>query len=672
MRFTKNILFAGVFAFSTFIAPATANAQAGVSFKSADCENFQGSGPVPITYDENTTCGWLTVPAQHSNPAGATIQLGVVVLGANGDAPAADPLVMAQGGPGGSTINSYAALMQNSPLRRDRDIVLFDQRGTAHTRPALECEELNQLTLDTAEQNLSDDERERLTMQAAQVCRDRLTKAGADLSAFDSVENAADVNALREALGYDRINFYGVSYGTLLGQHLMRDFPQALRSVILDAVVPTEGSFVVESGQSENRALTQLFGACEADAKCNAAYPNLEQRYFEAVDRLNAQPARVMMQDLQSGKHYNTFLDGDGLQSLVFQSLYATDMLRFLPYVMAKAIAGDLRPIGNIGSLFVFDRSLATGMYFSVMCAEDSGLLNEPLDDAGVRPEVARRNARGQRDFAQLCNLWNVQSLPGAINEAVESDVPVLLLSGNFDPITPPANAERVAATLPHSFSFTFPNTGHGALNSEKCAEQIANAFLNDPSQRPDATCIDALKPPAFIVPSGVLPVVSLFRLISLSEQARAELIVFGVALLVLLSAWLVLPISWLLRKWMKRDGGTLTPFAKAMPWLVLLNGVVLLVFFGMMAAFAFGAANANNVMFLFGAPATMWPWFLLPIISVMLSVLIVIGVLAGWHSGWGWLRRINRAIYAIAGVACLVVLASWGMLLAPLLDSIL
>lgn len=666
MQLKTNFLLAGVVLLTTFIAPATAHAQAGATFKPASCEAFQGNGATPIEFDENTECGWLTVPAQHADPAGPTIQLGVVILRASGESPAADPLVMAQGGPGGSTIDSYAALMRESPLRNDRDIVLFDQRGTAHTRPALECDELNQLTLDTAEQNLSDDEEEHLSMQATQACRDRLAKAGDSLSAFDSMENAADINVLREALGYDQINFYGVSYGTLLGQHLLRDFPQTLRSVILDGVAPTEGSFIDESGQSENRSLTQLFSACKADPTCNAAYPDLEQRYFETVGRLNQTPARAMMQDLQSGKRYNTFLDGDALQSVVFQALYATDLLRFLPYAMAKASTGDLQPIGNIGSLFVFDRSVATGMYFSVMCAEDGSLPLEPPNDAGVRPEIATRNAQDQRDFAQLCKLWNVQPLPNTVNEAVKSDVPALLLSGRFDPITPPANAERVAAILPNSFLFTFPNTGHGALNSEKCAEQIVRAFLNDPSQKPDASCIDALKPPVFVASSDVLPVASLLRLISLSEQARVELIVFGIGLLVLLSAWLVLPLSWLLRKVMKRDGATLSPLAKIMPWLVLLNGALLLVFMAAMAAYALGAAQQNDVMFLFGAPTSMWPWFLLPIISIVLSVGIVIGTLAGWRSGWGWLRRINRAAYAIAGVVCLAVLASWGMLFAP------
>ncbi len=395
--------------------------------------------------------------------------------------------------------------------------------------------------------------------------------------------------------------------------------------------------------------------------------PNLEQRYFEAVERLNQQPARVLMFNPQTGKRYNTYLDGDGLQSVVFQTLYATDLLPFLPYVMAKASAGDYAPIGNVASLFVFDDSVAHGMYFSVMCAEDGTLAIEPPDSTGLRPEVAKRNAGDQEDFEKLCRLWKVQPLPNEVNDAVKSDVPALVLSGQFDPITPPVNGERVAATLPNSFAFTFPNTGHGALNSEKCAERIAGAFLNEPSVKPDASCVTSLKPPAFTVSSDVLPVPSLFRLISLTEQGRTELIVYGLGLLVLLSAWLVLPLSWLLRKLMKREGGALPAWAKVMPWLVLANGVVLLIFLAGIAGYALGAASQNDIAFLFGLPESMWPLFLLPVASIVLSVLIIIGTVAGWRSdGWGWLRRINRALYAAAGMACLAVIVSWGLLFAP------
>jgi hypothetical protein len=335
---------------------------------------------------------------------------------------------------------------------------------------------------------------------------------------------------------------------------------------------------------------------------------------------------------------------------------------------MARASAGDYGPIGNVGSLFVFDASVATGMYFSVMCAEDGSLPSVPPDNTGIRPKVAERNATDQQDFDKLCKLWNVQPLPNEVNNAVRSEVPTLVLNGRFDPITPPANGERVAATLPNSFSFTFPNTGHGALNSEKCAERIAGAFLNDPTAEPNSSCVASLQPPAFAVSSDVLPVTSLFRVVSLTEQGRNELLAFIAGLLALLSAFAVLPLVWLLRKLMNRQSGPLPALAKWAPWLVLLNGIVLALFFGMLAGYTLGASSDGDITFLFGLPASMRLWFMLPLISIVLTVLIFAGIVAGWRSGgWGWVRRILMPLYGIAGVVCLVVLGAWGMLVRPL-----
>ncbi|MCS6847146.1 MAG: alpha/beta hydrolase [Anaerolineae bacterium] len=639
--------------------------QAGVSFALERCEDVVvvTEPQAPPEFDENTDCGWLTVPARHADPLGPKIELGVVVLRANAARPQPDPLFMAQGGPGGSTIESYLEEMKDSPIRTERDIVLFDQRGARHTRPALACDELDRLTIDTIEQHLTPDEESRLSLEAAEQCRQRLIREGADLSAFDSAENAADVAALARALGYDKINFYGVSYGTLLAQHVMRDHPNILRSVILDAVAPLEGSFIVESARAEDRALTELFNACAADARCAAAYPNLERDYFDAVARLNNRPARTFMFDLETGKGYHAVLDGDVLQSLVFQALYATELLPFLPYAMARAAQGDYAPVGNLGSLFVFDRSVNSGMYFSVMCAEDAGLLDQAVDDTGLRPEVAQRNARDQRDFAALCRLWGVDSLPDDANVPVRNDVPALLLSGRFDPITPPANGERVAATLARARHFVFPNVGHGAFRSEPCASRIVQVFIANPEAEPDASCLATLDAPAFVAPDEIVPVPSLIRLTALSERGRRELAALGLGLLALLSAWVTIPLAWLVRKLTGREARNLPWLAKLNPWFTLLCGAVLAYFVGMAGAKVADLIAREDYLFLFGLPAEARSLFLLPPIALALAGLMAIGVVAGWR-GWGWLRRINRALLVVAAAVCLGALASLGMLL--------
>ncbi len=654
-----------------FISPIyAAPAQTGAAFVREACSDVVVGGNLPGTLDESTECGWLTVPLQHGNPDGETIELGVVILRAKDAANRArDPLFMAQGGPGGSTIESYLSTMADSPIRTQRDIVLFDQRGTKHTRPQLQCGEFDDLLLRTVELDVPDAEAEKQNLEATQACRTRLQKEGVNLSAFDSVENAADVNALREALGYDQINFYGVSYGTLLGQHVMRNSPQILRSIILDGVVAPRQSFVAEAGRSENNALTQLFGACKAAAKCNTAYPNLEKALYEASARLNQTPARVPMSDLETSKSYNVVVDGDSLQSVVFQSLYATDLLPYLPYMIDEASKGNYAPLGNVASLFVFDRSVSYGMYFSMTCAEDGNFDPNAVDSSGLRPQIAERNIRDLKSLQETCALWNVELLPASADAPVESDVPTLLLSGRFDPITPAKNAEDVARTLSNATTFVFPNTGHGAFQSEKCASRIAQAFLDDPKAKPDGSCIGALKPPQFRTRADIMPVPALANFLSINERVRLPLALAGIGLLLLLGAWLVIPLSWVLRLVMKRTGGTLPTMAKAMPWLTLLNGFVLAVFFGALAAAVVGLIQNNDYLFLFGLPVHDRWIFVLPIVGVGLTTFVLIGTVAGLRSnGWGVLRKINRAVLALACVVCLVGLGMMGLLVVPLL----
>jgi hypothetical protein len=191
---------------------------------------------------------------------------------------------------------------------------------------------------------------------------------------------------------------------------------------------------------------------------------------------------------------------------------------------------------------------------------------------------------------------------------------------------------------------------------------------LNEPSAEPNASCIASLQPPAFATQSDVLPITSIFRVVSLTEQGRSELLAFIAGLLALLSAFAVLPLVWLLRKLMNRQSGPLPALAKWAPWLVLLNGIVLTLFFAMLAGFTLGASSDGDITFLFGLPASLRLWLLLPLISIVLTVLIFAGVVAGWRSGgWGWVRRILYPLYGVAGVVCLVVLGAWGMLVRPL-----
>ena len=441
--------------------------------------------PLLATEGEDIECGYLVVPEQHRDPTGPTIKLAVAIIKSSSPTPAPDPLVMAQGGPGGSTIE-FAQLLVSSPLRSQRDIILFDQRGTLYSEPNLMCSEYITLTEDTIEQDITLEEGFKLSEAATVACRDRLVEAGINLAAYNSLENAADVDALRQALGYDQINLYGISYGTLLALHVMRDYPTGLRSVILDAVVPTQTNFIVEVPHTMDRAYTELFQACETDPICQEDYLNLEQRFFDLVAHLNEQPGSVRVTDPETGNHYEAVFNGDALTGLFFQLMYQTDFIPVLPKLVADIEANDFTIVANIWPLLLFDRTFSLGMYQSVICAEDADFRVEDLSLAGVRAELIANLEIENQALLNTCQLWDVPELGPALDEPVISDIPTLLLSGHFDPITPPAFAELAAQGLSTSYQFTFPRNGHGAaIPGGACVNQIMTAFLNKPAGSP-------------------------------------------------------------------------------------------------------------------------------------------------------------------------------------------
>lgn len=611
-------------------------------------------------------CGRLDVPENRAVPGGRTISLAVLVARPTAADRKPDPLVFAQGGPGGPTIETYLSLPELlvGTLDQGRDVVLFDQRGTGASEPGLFCTEIDDLTVRTAEQDLTDAEATRQYVEALGACRARLVGEGVDLAGYTTAENAADVDALRTALGYQQINFYGVSYGTALGLEVLRRFPQAVRSAVLDGVVPPQANFTETVPVTFDGALTTLVSACAADPRCAAAYPDLEGTLRAQVARLDREPARVPVTDPASGITYQVPMGGDDLLATVFQLLYPTELLGAIPALVTEVRDGRYAALGDALGLFLFDRSTALGMYHSVQCAEDGDITAVPVTVAGVRPEVSEFGTDGLRDFLAACGRWAVPPVGSSADLPVHSDVPTLLLSGRFDPITPAGNAAQAAATLPRSRSYTFPNTGHGAFGSEPCAAQIVNSFIDDPTGPPRDGCFAQLGGPRFYTEEDLVGVPALPRLIGLQGRSGIELAVFGGALLALLTAWFLLPLAWLIRL----ARGTRAPappsrLARAAPWLVVLDGLVLVGFVVALAVVVFTTVETDPAVLLFGLPARS-AWILaLPLTAMVLGVLVLGGVLTGLRGGgWRMWRRIYLSVLAAAAMSCSVLLGSWAL----------
>ena len=635
----------------TVIQPAQAGAAATPEIQAAPCPFDLPEG---VQEGVDVSCGNLQVPERYDDPNGNTISLAVAVIKSTSPNPRPDPIFFAQGGPGGSTLDYFTQVLFDSPLRAQRDLVLFDQRGTLYSDPALMCPEFLDENIKIFDQELSDEEENILFRKAADACRQRLTSEGVNLSAFNSLENAHDVDTLRQSLGYAKINFYGVSYGTLLGLHLMRLHPEGLRSVVLDAVVPTQVDFNPESARTADRSLSEMFSACKADAECNRVYPELENVFFEVVDRLDAAPVMINITDLDKGETHAALLDGDGMIQLVFQSLYASELLPLLPKMIYDARAGRMTFLERIQSLMVFDRSLAEGMYYSVICAEDADYDPDQVDYSGIRPRLVEGEKQNNQAFLQVCQDWNVSQLGPAVDDPVASDIPTLVMNGRFDPITPETYGKLAAQTLSHSFVFTFPNTGHGAIG-DACADQIMDEFITNPAQEPDSSCIGE-ETIDFVSSEDVVDLPILIQALNLDPQALVKVglvVLFG---LVLLSAWLVFPIVWLVRVVRSRPGRP-TPFhAHLAPWLAMLTGLLVLVFGIALIVVTVILVQDNNILILMGVPAQYRWIFIFPLLAGLLTLVFLVQAIAGlagsYWSGW---RKTYITLLALSAIACTI-----------------
>ncbi|MCP4289470.1 MAG: alpha/beta hydrolase [Gammaproteobacteria bacterium] len=462
---------------------------------------------VPASDADAVECGFVIVPEDHSNPEGPTIRIAVAILKDQGDAHQPDPVMLLHGGPGERTVARALGLGQLlAPLRSNRDLIVFDQRGVGSSEPALECPEI----IETYLSNLAETD-PHINLQAGfeawMTCRDHLVEAGHNLSAYNTTQNAADVDAIRSALGYEQVNLYGASYGSHLAQAVIRDHPEAIRSAVIASVWPLDKSLTMEQATNNANGILRLTAACTADEACNTAYPNLQDTLFEIVDRLNTEPVSYTLTHPLSGETYAAFLTGDTVVGNLVAFLYLTDAIPVLPQAIYDVYNGNYELMTQLSSTKLLLIGATTrGVMLSTLCTDD--LIGQtPEDLLNVMAELPRQLAGSADPEIEieygpfgLCEQWPVEEAAPWVREPLVSDVPILVLGSEFDPITPPEYGQVVAGHLSNSYFFEFPGIGHNITTNE-CARSIAGAFVNDPDQTPDASCIDELPAVAFIVP---------------------------------------------------------------------------------------------------------------------------------------------------------------------------
>lgn len=425
-------------------------------------------------------CGSVVVAESRKRSARApkTVRLAVAVF-SKSEMSAREPLFFLSGGPGDAAID-VVRLFPSAffPLLNQRDLIVIDQRGTGHSEPSLDCPESD-----------------------LAACRARLNRQGVDLGSYTTTENAADINDVRLALGYQQIDLLGGSYGTLLAQAVMRDYPGTVRSAILDSAAPLQELVQVELMRHFEPALQVLFDGCQSDAACHQDYPNLRETFYGLIKRLNATPIQVQVSGGPNG-HQEFTLSGGRFGFVIWQSLYHSEAIPHLPRIIYDTASGNSERLARLIERQRPPDVRSAGMQQSVECTEMAPFMkpDQLRQVAGRISPALRQVAMSQfGDIFERCRIWDVPPAEARVKAPLRSDTPVLLLVGAFDPATPPVSARWTAETLSQDYLFIFPDTGHGVFRTSACARAVISAFLADPGHSPSVPCVEQLSGPAFV-----------------------------------------------------------------------------------------------------------------------------------------------------------------------------
>jgi len=471
--------------------------------------------PCPVEYpkaedeEDAIRCGYVTVPEFHGDRNGRTLRLAVAVFPGTGDTTAPDPLVVAPPGPGTSSLANIGPEIASgvgTPIRALKDVVLIENRGLPLSDPALMCGEIVDAALGRLQKNLSAEETLDLQLQSIRACRERLVEEGINLDAFNFVEIAADMAMVMTALNYEKFSIYGTSAGTIVVQHVLRDYSDRVTSVVVDSTVPIgRKTFQVENPSNGARALHLLFEACANDPACAQAYPDLESKFDGVIAKLNEEPVTISTQDPRNGEGLKLVFTGDRLAEALFMAVAQTPMIPALPGFIYSLVQEDYKVLETIPWAAMPPMNFSEGLGFSAMCSEFNTLTEEEIVLDGRFPNFENSLANmswGPKALIKNCEVWGVQSLASKTRIAVESDVPTLILAGQLDSLTPPAWAHDAAETLSNGHFYEIPGFGHSPTFSGSCPASLALQFLKDPTVAPDASCISEMKI-IFNVPSA-------------------------------------------------------------------------------------------------------------------------------------------------------------------------
>ncbi len=431
-------------------------------------------------------CGRLAVPENRDNPD-KMIELNIAVIKSGSADKLNDPLLLLAGGPGQGAVDTFAGLAKpigvSLPLR---DVVMVDQRGTGDSNP-LRCE----ITPEDMEA-MNDLDVEALTAWT-KTCHQSLD---ADTRMYTTTEAIHDLEAVRGALGYAQWNLYGGSYGTRKALTYMRMYPESIRAVVLDAVVSQDEALGVSHEENLRSTLNRVFDLCEKDESCATAFGDAEQQMWKFLEQLQEEPLNLRLLNSSTGEFEDVIMTREYAVLALRMFAYSPETMGLIPLMVSLANQGQPETMAAQAQMVMnsLNQGLNNALEMSVTCAEDVPFM--------PRTSNVSNSLFGDNLFELMharCDQWDYMAVDAAFKEPVSSDIPTLLLSGEYDPVTPPAFAERAMETLSNAQHLVAKGQGH-IVGTRGCMPKIVSAFFKDPETELETGCMDDFRDFSFFI----------------------------------------------------------------------------------------------------------------------------------------------------------------------------
>ncbi len=438
-------------------------------------------------------CGTLEVYENRATKKGRKISLNILVLPATGDKREPDPVFYFAGGPGSAATEDARGFAPAFPkLRESRDFVFVDQRGTGSSHP-LNCTFYNSADLQSYLGYF-------FPLEDVRKCREEL-ETKADLKLYTTTIAMDDIDDVRAALGYEQINLFGASYGTRAALTYLKRHPKRVRTAMLQGVAPTNQYMPSDFPIANERALQGVIAECAADDACNKAFPNLKDEAKSLLAQLIKGPVEVEVQKPNSTERVKVKLSRDLAAEAIRYMLYHPASASRVPLTIHLAAQGNFVPLTQAALRYRLNLvgTGSNGMYLSITCAEDL-----PWIQPGQGERLAENTFLGDyrlRQQREACALWPRAEIEVDYSKPVRADAPVLILTGEWDPVTPPANGDAAAKTLPNGLHVVVPSGAHGldGLEGMDCVDQLVVQFIQRGSMKGiDTSCVKGVRRAGF------------------------------------------------------------------------------------------------------------------------------------------------------------------------------